>query len=92
MAEAVFKRELRRRGIENEVKKGSEGENISSSQWLVDSAGEADYHLGRRPNEYTMSVLKKNGITDYEHRARQLCDEDFTKFEYIFGMDLMNMK
>ena len=27
----------------------------------------------------------------YEHRARQLCQDDFTRFDYIFGMDDNNI-
>lgn len=33
-----------------------------------------------------MQVLKDKKV-EYSHRARQITSDDFTKFDYIFGMD-----
>jgi low molecular weight phosphotyrosine protein phosphatase len=77
IAEAVFAHLVKQRNL--------------TSQWFCDSAAIADYHVGRQPNYRTLNVLKRHSV-ECNHRARQLCDEDFTRFDYIFGMDLENIK
>ncbi|KAK3612494.1 hypothetical protein CHS0354_024464 [Potamilus streckersoni] len=61
------------------------------SEWKVDSAAIADWNVGKTPDDRTMQILKKNGIRDYQHIARQVCGDDFRVFEYILGMDKENM-
>ncbi|XP_059170892.1 low molecular weight phosphotyrosine protein phosphatase-like [Physella acuta] len=78
MAEGIFLHLLKKKGI--------------SHKWLVDSAGLVDWHKGKPPNERTKNVLKKNGITEYDHVARQVVEQDFKTFEYVFVMDHYNME
>lgn len=59
--------------------------------WLCDSAATADYNVGCPPDRRTIQVLEKNGIKGYKHRARLITDEDFNKFDMIFGMDHANI-
>ncbi|KAL3843235.1 hypothetical protein ACJMK2_021179 [Sinanodonta woodiana] len=61
------------------------------NEWKVDSAAIADWNVGQKPDDRTMQILKKNGIRDYQHKARQVCGDDFREFEYILGMDKENM-
>ena len=42
-------------------------------QWKIDSAAIGDWHVGNGPDPRTNKTLKKNGITDYKHRVRQVC-------------------
>ncbi|CAG2167327.1 unnamed protein product [Oppiella nova] len=49
------------------------------------------YHTGSRPDSRALKVLKGHGI-DTNHRARQLREEDFHRFDYIFGMDDNNIE
>jgi hypothetical protein len=39
---------------------------------VVDSCGTGAYHTGSSPDSRTMSTLKDNGITDYDHAARKV--------------------
>lgn len=62
-----------------------------TDKWFCDSAATAGYHVGSSPDSRARSVLKKHNIQT-KHKARVLCDDDFTKFEYIFGMDHENIR
>ncbi|XP_052797947.1 low molecular weight phosphotyrosine protein phosphatase-like isoform X2 [Mya arenaria] len=62
-----------------------------TGQWEVDSAALGSWHVGNGPDSRTMKTLEKHGLIDYKHRARTLCDEDYTKYDVIFGMDDDNM-
>ncbi|EFN60980.1 Low molecular weight phosphotyrosine protein phosphatase [Camponotus floridanus] len=78
IAEAVFENEMSKRGLKN--------------QWEVESAAIMGYHTGKVPDHRALSTLKKNGITRYSHRARQITQDDFDKFDWIFGMDNANIQ
>ena len=58
----------------------------------VDSAGTGAYHILDPPDSRTMQTLRKNGISDYDHAARKVENEDFEKFDYIFAMDGHNLR
>lgn len=58
----------------------------------IDSCGTGAYHTLDPPNERTMAILRKNGITDYDHGARQVTREDFNDFDYMFAMDGWNLR
>ncbi|XP_068971892.1 low molecular weight phosphotyrosine protein phosphatase-like [Bombus flavifrons] len=73
IAEAVFYDEIKKLNL--------------SDVWEVNSVALLQYHVGNDPEPRTMSTLKKRGITDYTHIARQITKEDFYKFDWIFGMD-----
>ena len=57
----------------------------------IDSAGTGAYHTGDDPDPRTMSVLRKNHITDYTHGARRVTLQDFTAFDFILAMDSENL-
>jgi low molecular weight phosphotyrosine protein phosphatase len=58
----------------------------------IDSCGTGAYHAGDSSDSRTISVLEDNGITDYRHKARKVkVPEDFEKYQYIIGMDGMNL-
>ncbi|KAL5117059.1 Low molecular weight phosphotyrosine protein phosphatase [Pleosporales sp. CAS-2024a] len=58
----------------------------------IDSCGTGAYHVGCAPDRRTLATLKKHGITDYKHRARQLdARRDFQTFDYVLAMDAENL-
>ena len=57
----------------------------------IDSAGTGAYHEGDPPDPRTMSTLRNNGITDYDHAARKILASDFSAFHYILAMDRDNL-
>ena len=57
----------------------------------IDSAGTGAYHEGDPPDPRTMSTLKDNGITDFDHAARKIQASDFSAFNYILAMDKDNL-
>ena len=61
-----------------------------SQQIMVDSAGTGSWHVGERAHRGTLAVLKKHGI-DYNGRARQLTQRDFSDFDYVLAMDMSNL-
>ena len=58
MAEAVFLDLLKSKG--------------KLSEWDVDSAATAGYHVGDSPEPRCFKVLQSNGVKNYEHVVRQV--------------------
>ncbi|KAF2273083.1 phosphotyrosine protein phosphatases I, partial [Westerdykella ornata] len=59
----------------------------------IDSCGTGAYHVGDAPDPRTMATLRKNGITQYRHRARKFRHpEDWDEFDYILAMDDDNLE
>lgn len=58
----------------------------------IDSCGTGAYHELDPPDYRTMATLKKHGIQDYEHAARQVTSSDFSDFDYVFAMDSSNLR
>lgn len=64
---------------------------IDSNDWEIDSAALADWNVGRSPEPRCLKILAENGLWS-EHISRQIRDEDFYHFDYIFGMDSQNIE
>ncbi|XP_013391832.1 low molecular weight phosphotyrosine protein phosphatase-like isoform X3 [Lingula anatina] len=77
IAEAVFRDEVMFKGLED--------------QWVVDSAGTSDWNIGSSPDSRGIDCLHRYGKSS-NHIARQLENADFSKFQYILGMDENNIK
>ena len=56
----------------------------------VDSAGTAGYHIGKKPDNRSISIAKKYGIDISQQQCRQFTAKDFEKFDLIYGMDNSN--
>ena len=56
----------------------------------VDSAGTASYHIGKRPDNRSISTAKRYGIDISKQRCRQFTHKDFSNFDMIFAMDKSN--
>ena len=76
LAEGVFKYLVEDQGLTN--------------QFLIDSAGTGSWHVGDRPDGRAALVAEQHGI-NLDSRARQIQDEDFSRFDYIIAMDRENL-
>lgn len=77
MAEAVFRQMVRGKGVE--------------SQFLIDSAGLGDWHIGHPPHEGTRAKLDELKISYEGQKARQVIANDLEDFDYVIAMDQQNM-
>jgi protein-tyrosine phosphatase len=75
LAEAAFRKEAARIGLDVEV----------------DSAGTGDWHAGQPPDRRAQAVAVRNGIDISTLRARQLTPGDFLRFDYIVALDRENL-
>lgn len=75
LAEAIFWHKVKERGLTN--------------IYYAESCGTANYHIGDQPDHRTIRNAMKNGVA-IDHKGRQLCVEDFEKFDEIFVMDRSN--
>jgi len=76
LAEAAFRAEADRLGLEVEV----------------DSAGTGDWHIGHAPDHRAAAVAARNGIDISHLRARQVGPEDFRRFDHIVALDARNLR
>ncbi|MEE4297136.1 MAG: low molecular weight protein-tyrosine-phosphatase [Wenzhouxiangella sp.] len=74
-AEAVFDHKLREAGLSLEL----------------DSAGTGDWHIGHPPDPRSQAFARSWGVDMSGQRARQVCHEDFLKFDRIYAMDRANL-
>ncbi|MFK7864023.1 MAG: low molecular weight protein-tyrosine-phosphatase [Pseudohongiellaceae bacterium] len=63
-----------------------------ASQFYIDSAGTADYHIGKTPDLRTIDAAAKRGYDLSQLVARQISSEDLEIFDYIFAMDAENLQ
>ena len=75
LAEAAFRAEAERLGLEVEV----------------DSAGTGDWHVGHPPDARACATAARNGIEIGHMRARKVEPDDFHRFDYIVAMDPQNL-
>lgn len=54
--------------------------------FIIDSCGIGACHIGNLPDKRMRMLGKKRGY-NFTHLARQLTKEDFSKFDFILGMD-----
>ena len=76
LAQAAFRREAERLGLEVEI----------------DSAGTGDWHIGYPPDPRAAGVAARNGIDISNLRARQVGAGDFRRFDHIVALDSKNLE
>ncbi len=74
LAEAAFRREAKRIGLDAEI----------------DSAGTGHWHIGEAPDRRARAVALRHGIDIGAYRARQVRPEDFRRFTHILALDPQN--
>lgn len=62
-----------------------------SRQVEVDSAGTADWHAGKAPDARTQAAARRRGYALEDLQARQVCVDDFHRFDLILAMDQNNL-
>ena len=77
LAEAVFRQQVRKRGVEE--------------RFQIDSAGTSDYHVGHPPDERSAGVARGRGI-EVTGSARQITADDLRRFDYVIAMDAENLR
>lgn len=65
---------------------------LPSENFLVDSAGTGDWHVGNPPDPRSIAIAKIKGIDISQQKARQFSKIDFDHFDYIYAMDSSNFK
>lgn len=61
-----------------------------SNEFVVDSAGTANYHTGSQPDRRSIAVARKYGLEISQLRGRQFVVNDFDTFDFIYVMDQSN--
>ena len=74
MADGLLRMKFKQHGIEG----------------TVDSAGTANYHIGKAPDHRMRATAKSLGYPIDELRARQFKVNDFDQFDLIYAMDNSN--
>jgi protein-tyrosine phosphatase len=65
---------------------------LPRQDYIIDSAGTANYHIGTAPDKRSIVTAKKFGIDISQQKCRQLSKSDFETFDYIYVMDNSNYK
>ena len=76
LAEAAFRAEAERRGLDVEV----------------DSAGTGGWHVGEPPDPRAQAVAVRHGVDISRLRARRVAPDDFGSFDHIVALDGDNLK
>jgi protein-tyrosine phosphatase len=76
LAEGIFQHKVQQRNL--------------SENFLAESCGTANYHVGHTPDPRTLKNAQKNGVT-LDHFGRQLQETDLQNFDLIFAMDENNL-
>lgn len=61
-------------------------------QFVIDSFATSREEIGNPPHRGTVNKLRQVGIPLVPHRAKQITLADYDEFDYIIGMDGINIK
>lgn len=78
MAESVMTHMVRQRNLQD--------------QFVIASAATSREEIGNGPHYGTVSKLRSVGIPVIPHRAVQMTKADYKKYDYLIGMDSMNIR
>ncbi|WP_186826885.1 low molecular weight protein-tyrosine-phosphatase [Seonamhaeicola algicola] len=63
---------------------------LPKENYIVDSAGTANYHTNKQPDSRSIAVAKTHGLNISNQKARQFTVNDFDVFDFIYVMDQTN--
>ena len=63
---------------------------LPKEKFTVDSCGTGNWHVGKKPDDRSIAVAKKNGLDISSQKCRQFQLSDFDTFDYIYVMDASN--
>ena len=72
------------------IAEGLLASKLPENQFIVDSCGTGDWHIGSQPDSRSIAVCNKNGLDISNQKCRQISLTDFEKFDYIYVMDSSN--
>lgn len=58
---------------------------------VVDSAGTGSWHVGEPPDLRARAEAMRHGVDIAAYRARQVCRDDFERFDHVIALDRSNM-
>lgn len=64
---------------------------LDQKDFLIDSAGTSNYHIGDLPDRRSIDIASKNDLDISDQRGRQFKIKDFDEFDLIYVMDKANM-
>ncbi|MBK5279167.1 MAG: low molecular weight phosphotyrosine protein phosphatase [Bacteroidia bacterium] len=76
LAEAIFIDKIRKSGL--------------ASDFIAQSCGTANYHIGDSPDPRTIRNAQRNGI-QLDHIVSQLSENDLHSYDFIMAMDRNNL-
>ena len=59
---------------------------LPKKDYIIDSAGTANYHIGAAPDKRSVLIAKKFGIDISQQKCRQITKSDFEYFEIVFHL------
>ena len=77
MAEGIFNDLIIKNGLQNDL--------------ICDSAGTADYHVGKLPDPRMRQTAQRHQM-NLTHVGRQLDCDDLVSFDYVLAMDKTNLE
>lgn len=60
--------------------------------FYISSAATSAEEIGNEVHYGTVNILKKKGVPNPGHRAVQLTEADYDKYDYLIGMDSWNIR
>lgn len=66
-------------------------DNGLSEKIVVDSAGTANYHIGKNPDSRSIAAASNRGFDLSSQVSRQVSNHDYEHFDYILAMDADNL-
>lgn len=78
MAQFIFQDMINKQGI--------------TDQFYINSAATSREEIGSPPHHGTVHKLKHVGVPILPHRAVQMTKKDYDKYDYLIGMDSMNIR
>jgi protein-tyrosine phosphatase len=76
MAEGVFRKAIKDAGLSDQVQ--------------IDSAGTADYHVNKPPDDRAIAAAMRRGVDIRALRGRQALAQDMARHDYVLAMDESN--
>ena len=63
-----------------------------TTHFQIDSAATSREEIGNTPHYGTVNKLRREGVPLIPHRAIQMTKEDYNNYDYLIGMDTMNIR
>lgn len=63
---------------------------VNNLDWVIDSAGTGDWHVGQVPDRRSVAIARKYGVDISTQRAQHFTVDLFDNYDVIFVMDRQN--